>query len=948
MDSATPTRHFALHHVNNRAKMSPPPQRRRGRSPLALRCARHLLAIAFLLLSASDARRVIAEHLHRKYLHDVLASRRHVEIRVDDFSFSDGQETQPNVAIKARDIQSSELSGWPAMDDLHVVTWDLTDEMDKIPRMEEPAVVEVVGPVEPLPAVVAEVGRLEPRTAAVGQGTDSELSFAPGGDTVDVDVVATKNRQNVVTSERIGESRTAVWWWSHEKTELTTQEQAAVLAVVVAMLLVIGLVLAGLWHLAWLSWRLYRERQTLWKLFHEEDPVVLEQELREFPADLLSLRIKQTACVRLRHLQVVRQAQDLKQQLEAVEFREIEMALVEMPLHAASRKEMTFAEILTTVEEIACRGEQVAVEMMQLVVPARWKQYVDEKMWLEAQDESLQSLHLENARVQQLAEQISELLVAKVNSNVVIPKPAFLSLLASLRQNSETPLQNSTNGKAASSELDAFARCWSGSMTASGSGSHLSRNKNKDEFSFFLKAFDEVAEQQKVRQELADAIDKFQSAHEPEHEQLLLLGNTEIVSSGQMVQQTKQPGTAAKAGGGTTAASMRRLERWVDEAEIMEMTYVEEVESAQFMLEDARRDSFCAAVVSNDGKGLDSVETLATNFVALGAKRQDAILKAGEILANRSNMMLLVNSLRGMFDQLRKRDIMKMNERRNRDRTKAQEKRDRVAQKFHDKQRLIIEKIERAREAQRLIEEEARLERRKEELKQFRAQNARNRASFVWTVTKTDVLVVLVIMAIVFFDNLREVAFVKPLCQPDKAHHWWMVSWWTPASLQVFGCEVVYGLKILGILLALGVIFFAAAQLNMVAVMLPVLGAIVLFYLRDEWMNMLFRLPLLLVIYGFNSGILYLFNRFEDRSTDDHDDHVVKTLDKSGAITPTRTKRRSLLLYVLFPLSSFLLTVVTGVGIACDIPEQCATSAYKAAAPILTGLWAFARGAYRL
>lgn len=94
-----------------------------------------------------------------------------------------------------------------------------------------------------------------------------------------------------------------------------------------------------------------------------------------------------------------------------------------------------------------------------------------------------------------------------------------------------------------------------------------------------------------------------------------------------------------------------------------------------------------------------------------------------------------------------------------------------------------------------------------EELKEWRAQNARDRASFVWTITKTDVLVVLVIMAIVFFENLREVAFVKPLCQPDDSHHWWMVSWWAPSSLQVFGCEVAYGMKILGILLALGVLF---------------------------------------------------------------------------------------------------------------------------------------------
>ncbi|GMG16611.1 unnamed protein product [Phytophthora fragariaefolia] len=855
------------------------------------------------------------------------------------------------MAIEARDIKGSQLEPWPD-GDVHVVTWEASDEAAAAAEAAD-AEKQQQKSFSPSFSSSAEEKeeKLETRQkkpfspsfsaspVALEEEEDDELLEL---EDVAVQAAIARARQDP-TFERYASYRTAVWWWSHDKTELSTQEQAAVLAVVVAMLTVLGLAVAVIWNVLWFAWRFYREKRTLNRLFGEEDPAALEQELRKFPNELLSLRIKQTACVRLRHLQVLASATNFKQQLEAVEFRESEMELVNLPLHPTSRKEMTFAEILTAVEEIACRGEQVAVEMMQLVVPPRWRSYVDENAWLKAQDESLQNLHLENARVQQLSEQISELVVAKVNANEAIPKAVFLQLLASLRQNSGSPPQNATNGNATTSEMDAFARCWSGSMTMSGSVSNLGGQKSKDEFNFLLKAFDEVVEQQKVRQELQTAIENFQSAHEPEHEQLLLLENADSSSSSQIMRRTKQLGATAAASSGATAASMRRLERWVDEAEMMEMTYVEEVESAQFMLEDARRDNFCAAIVSNEGKGLDSVQTLATNFVALGAKREDAILKAGEILANRSNMMLLVNSLRGMFDQLRKRDMMKMNERRNRDRAKAQEKRDRMAQKFYNKQQLIAEKIERNREAQRQIEEEARLQRRMEELKEWRAQNARDRASFVWTVTKTDVLVVLVIMAIVFFENLREVAFVKPLCQPDDGHHWWMVSWWAPSSLQVFGCEVAYGMKILGILLALGVVFFAAAQLNLVAVMLPVMGAIALYYVRNEWMNMFFRLPLLLLIYGFNSGILYLFNRFEDRS---NNSHVVKQGDKE--LAAQATKRRSLLLYIVFPILSLLLTIVTGVGIACDAPDQCAAEAYQATAPILTGLWEIARGAYGL
>ncbi|CAH0518823.1 unnamed protein product [Peronospora belbahrii] len=872
------TQHFVFVYKSDKIKTL---QRPVGSQMATLYCLRSLIVATVVLLSASDARRVVAEQSH---------PHGRVEIHVEDFSFSDQatkEEEYQQIAIEAHDLKGSELKPWVSTPDIHFITWEITtrDEtrdwnyLDKNQVMDQ----EVI-------ATIVEIQE------------DQQGGTVHGDNIVAVQTGDTTEREGDVLLTKYTDYRTAVWWWSQEKTQLSTQEQAVVLAAVVTILLVFGLALIVLWNMVWRVWRFYREIQTLHKLFGEQNPVVLEQELCNFPVELLSLRIKQIACVRLRHLQVVSNARDFKKQIEMVEFREIAMELVNLPLHPISRKEMTFAEILTTVEEIACRGEQVAVEMMQLVVPSRWKNYVDESSWLKTQDESLQSLHLENARVQQLSEQISELLVAKVNSNEAIPKPVFLSLLASLRQNLGTPPQNYANVNVASSELDAFARCWSGSMTMSGSVGNAGCNMNKDEFGFLLKAFDEVAEQQKVRQELLSAIENFQSVNEPEYEQLLLLENADSASRNQITQRTKQLGTTAAGSSGATAASMRRLERLVDEAEMMEMTYVEEVESAQFMLEDARRDSFCAAIVSSEGKGLDSVQSLATNFVALGAKREDAILKAGEILANRSNMMLLVTSLRGMFDQLRKRDIIKMNERRNRDRAKAQDKRNRMAQKFHNKQQLVIEKIERAREAQRQMEEEARLQRRKEELKQVRAQSARNRASFVWAITKTDVLVVLVIMAIVFFENLREVAFVKPLCQPDEEHHWWMVSWWAPASLQVFGCEVSYGMKILGILLALGVCFFAAAQLNLVAVLLPVLGAIGLYYLRAEWMNMLFRLPLLFIIYGFNSGILYLFNRFEDRS---NDDHVVKEQDKDVAVSSTR--RRNMLLASHRPLQQLRL-----------------------------------------
>ncbi|CAI5745716.1 unnamed protein product [Peronospora destructor] len=506
-----PTRYFVLEHERHKMKML---RRSITSNAAMLYCVRRFLVVAFLLLSASDARRVVAEPSHPYH---------RVEIRVEDFSFSDRSEQQQEqeVVIEARDVKGSELKPWPSDDDIHVITWEMTDETDKRiwPTSKKKLVEKRPSP-----------------TAVVVEKEDDEFIEVAN---IAVKTAVTEEKDDAAIKEFM-EYRTAVWWWTDEKTELSAQEQAAVLAVVVAILLVIGLALAMLWNLVWFVWRFCRERQTLYKLFSEQNHVVLEQELRKFPVDLLSLCMKQIACVRLRHLQVVSNARDFIKQLEMVEFREIEMELVNLPLHATSRKEMTFAEILTTVEEITCRAEQVAVEMMQLVVPPCWKSYVDERLWLKAHDESLQSLHLENARVQQLAEQISELLVAKVNSNEAVPKPVFLLLLASLRQNSGTPPQNSANAKVTTSELDAFARCWSGSMTMSGGVGSLGGNTNKDEFNFLLKAYDEVAEQQKVRQELLRAIESFQPTNEPEYEQLLLLENADSASSNQVTRRKKQ------------------------------------------------------------------------------------------------------------------------------------------------------------------------------------------------------------------------------------------------------------------------------------------------------------------------------------------------------------------------------------------------------------------------
>lgn len=684
------------------------------------------------------------------------------------------------------------------------------------------------------------------------------------------------------------------WWWTpQQKEELTVEEQAAVLAVVVSGLLVVALVFAAVWHVLSFAWHAIQERRLMNRLFCESDPDQLDEYVKQFPITS-SLSIKHVASVRLRHLRVATNAQQLRVLIEGVTFDEEELDLSPLPEHPKTYKPMTFADILSKVEEISCTGDQVIVELMQLTVPPQCAQYVDVKSWQQTTDDSIQALHKQASRIHELSVTLADTLLAKINAGKVISKDKFLTLLATLRQSSNP------------NESDAPYRTWSSSSNGGG---------GKDEFNFLLKAYDEVAARNQVKRDLTAAIETYRVGASEHHQGEIVLADGR--SRPQMI------------GSSDNAMITRKLERFVDKAEELEMTYVDEVEHAQSMLEGARRDNFCAKFVNRDQKDLSNVKALARTFVDMGADQQAAILKAGEIVANRSNTMFLVSSLSGMFDQLRHRDLEKMIERRNRDRIKAEEKQGRMMQKFKHKQQLIAEKIEQTRLAQKLKEEEDLKKRLELERMELQRQRKVERTNFVWRITKIDVLVVLVVMAVVFFENLRQIAFIKPLCSPDDEKRWWMISWWTPDSLAVFSCELAYGFKVVGILLLLGIVFFVFAQLNIVVAVLPILGAATLYYLRAEWMNMLFRLPLLFVIYAFNLAVLYIANRGIE-----------------GEVSYA-TKRQALL-FLVFPVASLALTLVTSVAIACDDPEQCVMSAYETSVPLMKGLWSMVRGAYRL
>lgn len=727
--------------------------------------------------------------------------------------------------------------------------------------------------------------------------------------------------------------------------ELSTQEQAIVLVVVLCGLCVLALVLVSTWNLVRFVWQYVQEQRTLRRLFLEKDSQRLSLAISKYPVTS-SLLIRKVAMARLRHLEFVAVATQFERELVDLKFNDDALLLTGLPKRIDTKKEMTLLEVIDRLEQIRSTGDHVVMEIMSVSgsVPAGWRRYVDTHAWLTKHDACVQQLTAQSVKVQELSSRISDLLMDKLQAGEAIQKGKFVHLLSALRQSSAPALDESArqqNGSLSSSM----------NMSASmgGGGARMNGSASRDEYSFFVKAFDDINEQHQVKQELQQAMLKFNST--------IAVNGTATTSAKLEVTRTTETATSpanghhphlqspSTANGDSEQEKVlltRKLEKFVDRAEMLEVTHFEEVESAQYALENTRRENFCAAIFNKDAKVLENVESLALNFVSMGAERKDAVLKAGEILANRSNTMLLVNSLRGMFDELRKQDIMKMNERRKRDAAKQIDKRQRMSDKFRLKQQLVVEKLELQRQAVKQKEEEERVKRVQQEQREWRRYLVCERKKFVWLVTKVDLLIVLLVMALVFFESLRQLAFIKPVCPQEKDTKFSGVLslFGATNSLAVLGCQVAYGAKMAAILLLIALAFFLLSQLNLLVVVLPVALALALYHVRAEWLNMLFRVPLLAVVYGFNSTCLYLLNRSEEEA--------VVTVATVPATVASSSRQRVALAYLVFPLVSFALSVLIGIGIACDDPQQCATTAYHAVSPGVRGLVELTREAYGL
>lgn len=760
--------------------------------------------------------------------------------------------------------------------------------------------------------------------------------------------------------------------------ELSSQEQAIVLVVVLCSLALAALVSASVYNLARFAYLYVHEQRTLQQLARAHDVAALNAVLATTLASR-SMGISQLfhtiAAKRLQHLEFVADATNCNVQLSMLSFDDDALVLSGLPSRAhantntsngaatAKTPPMALADVLAMLEQLCSTGDSVMAELVLLAprVPERWRPSLDVPAWLATLDVHMSTLHAHRTRVQHLSSHIADVLMDKLQAGDAIATAKLAPLLSALRTNDTPSTSNSSNAS--------------------------TRSNSNDELRFFVKAFDEIHEQEQVKRELRSTMQSYaavaaatavntplSSSDASLTDSLLHNGNgtAKTTHSGSDIGHEEDPTdspcfsaelspppspsplSSEREREHEKARLARKLEQCVDRAEVLGVTHFEEVERAQDALERARREMFCAAVVNQDAKVLENVEALALNFVNMGARRPDAVLKAGEILANRSNTLLLVSSLRTMFDELRKQDVRKMDERRKRDAAKLVAKRQRLHEKFRLQQQLVVETRDAKRAAQQQRDLELRQQQQARDAAVLEQHLSKAREAFVWRVTKLDAVVVLLVMALVFIESLRQLAFLKPVCQPDTSAaplassrftSWFVLGSASTSSLSTLACQVAYGAKMAALLLLLALGAFVLAQLQVLSVVLPMLLAFGLYHVRAEWVNMLLRVPLVSVIYAFNASSLYVWNCSTGAL-----DTTSSTVGDARPRTPVagHAKRWLVAAYVVFPLLSVALSVVVGIGIACDDPLTCASTAYRTLAPTVVRLLELLRHAYRV
>nr|CCA17468.1 conserved hypothetical protein [Albugo laibachii Nc14] len=367
-----------------------------------------------------------------------------------------------------------------------------------------------------------------------------------------------------------------------------------------------------------------------------------------------------------------------------------------------------------------------------------------------------------------------------------------------------------------------------------------------------------------------------------------------------------------------------KLQNLVDRAEDLQLTHLDEVIQAQELMQHIKYEQLCTALCSKDSSSGDTVVTLKNYFIALGAKESDAVLKAGEIHANRSNTMLLVSTLRTVFEEWRKYDLKKLEERRRRDELRQVQRREVLKTKFRLRRQLLQEKIQ-------LQQEKHKKQLKAEQERKFYEQLAIEKEELIlhvrqiinW-ITKVDVMIVLLAVFFVFSDRILQYVHIDLTCGSDFNREF---AWTQPFhQISTIKCYIWNTIQITGLILCMVLFLIVCTQITAVKYLFPCVLVGVLYQMRMEWLNMLLRSPLVLLIYFGNQ---YVHSRIKKEVTDMKFDYSNTQDPFPQRVRPQLRKTVQMMLYCIYPLMSGIVSAQLSMIIACDHPQECAKAAWS-------------------
>ncbi|KAF0692285.1 Aste57867_16626 [Aphanomyces stellatus] len=238
-----------------------------------------------------------------------------------------------------------------------------------------------------------------------------------------------------------------------------------------------------------------------------------------------------------------------------------------------------------------------------------------------------------------------------------------------------------------------------------------------------------------------------------------------------------------------------------------------------------------------------------------------------------------------------------------RERKRAADKLERDREKYRHKVAMATEAFERRQAMKAQKREEAREKEVRAERRRWLDARRVTEWRLVQWVLFLDVVVLLLIVAVVFWDTVASsTSLLSSECDVRT-------SYWAPSQLTIWSCQLFYGAKVaagmVGVVLFLSMLSYL--NLSLYGVGIVTAGGLYLF--RASWKNMLLRAPFTGWLFLFNFAVGYLLS-----------------------IDPWLTWRvyinwRPFLVYVIYPLASLTITAIVGIWVACDTPFVCIDTA---------------------